>query len=69
MNIDIGDNYRETIYPLCLICGLRCHGCSVCGFIFTCSKCEPCHEGNNPELTRCRGLDSWLWSDVEGGRA
>jgi len=36
---------HETRYPDCLTCKQRCHGCSFCGFVFTCSKCEPCHEG------------------------
>jgi len=36
---------HETKYPLCLKCKQRCHGCKICGYVFTCSNCEPCHEG------------------------
>lgn len=34
----------ETVYPHCFGCGKLCHGCKVCGFVFCCSACEPCHE-------------------------
>lgn len=43
-NVFSGEGLRESIYPHCPECHQVCHGCSICGFIFTCSRCEPCHE-------------------------
>ena len=39
----------ETHYPRCPECKVGCHGCKVCGFVFCCLKCNPCHE--NIELS------------------
>lgn len=55
---------NKTKYPSCLTCKEQCHGCIVCGFMFTCSKCEPCHEG--PDLTKAsKALDNYTWDEQE----
>lgn len=38
------DPLDHTVYPHCPDCNEICHGCRICGFVFCCSKCEPCHE-------------------------
>lgn len=44
--MNIGNPEGQTRYPDCPICKKLCHGCEVCGNIFCCSTCFPCHEEN-----------------------